>query len=77
VVYEEVMRRLDVDPRHAVAIEDSSDGLRSAAGAGLRVIAVPNAAFPPAEGALALPDAVVGSLDEISVPLVESVVHRR
>jgi HAD superfamily hydrolase (TIGR01509 family) len=65
-VYEEVVRRLEVDPQRTVAIEDSSNGLRSAAAAGLRVIAVPNAAYPPAEDALALSSLVVHSLDEIT-----------
>jgi HAD superfamily hydrolase (TIGR01509 family) len=65
-VYEEVVRRLDVDPQRTAAIEDSSNGLRSAAAAGLRVIAVPNAAYPPAEDALALASVVVHSLDEIT-----------
>jgi HAD superfamily hydrolase (TIGR01509 family) len=69
-VYREVTRRLGVEPRRAVAIEDSSNGLRSAARAGLAVVAVPHAAFPPARDALALATAVVGSLDELSVPLV-------
>jgi beta-phosphoglucomutase-like phosphatase (HAD superfamily) len=77
LVYQEVMRRLDVDPRRGVAIEDSSNGLRSAAEAGLKVIAVPDTAFAPTQDALVLADAVVGSLDEISLLLVESVVHRR
>jgi HAD superfamily hydrolase (TIGR01509 family) len=72
-VYQEVTRRLGVDPRRAVAIEDSSNGLRSAAAAQLRVIAVPNAAFPPAEDALALADVVVDSLGDITLELVTSV----
>jgi HAD superfamily hydrolase (TIGR01509 family) len=71
-VYEEVVRRLEVDPQRAVAIEDSSNGLRSAAAAGLSVIAVPNAAYPPAEDALALATVVVHSLDEITAELVAS-----
>jgi HAD superfamily hydrolase (TIGR01509 family) len=53
-VYREAVRRLGVDAAHAVAVEDSTNGLRSAARAGLGVIAVPNAAFPPTEDALAL-----------------------
>lgn len=61
---------LGVDPRAAVAIEDSSNGLRSAAAAGLHVIAVPHAAFPPAPDALALADVRVASLDEVTVNLV-------
>lgn len=68
-----MVRRLGVEAQRTVAIEDSSNGLRSAARAGLRVIAVPHPAFPPAEDALALADAVVRSLDEISEQLVGSV----
>jgi HAD superfamily hydrolase (TIGR01509 family) len=71
-VYLEVLRRLGVNPHRTVAIEDSGNGLRSAAGAGLRVIAMPNAAYPPADEALALADVVVHSLDEIDPQLVLS-----
>jgi HAD superfamily hydrolase (TIGR01509 family) len=71
-VYEEVVRRLEVDPQRTAAIEDSSNGLRSAAAAGLMVIAVPNAAYPPAEDALALASVVVHSLDEITPESVAS-----
>lgn len=73
VVYQTVVARLGVDPSQAVAIEDSSNGLRSAASAGLGVLAVPNAAFPPSEEALTLADVVVDSLDEITVELVASI----
>jgi beta-phosphoglucomutase-like phosphatase (HAD superfamily) len=71
-VYQEVTRRLGLDAHHVVAVEDSANGLRSAARAGLRVIAGPNAAFPPTEDALALATAVVESLADISEQLVES-----
>ncbi len=53
-VYLEAARRLGVDPRACVAIEDSENGIRSAHAAGMRVIATPNAVFAPAEDALAL-----------------------
>jgi HAD superfamily hydrolase (TIGR01509 family) len=75
-VYREVTRRLGVDRRRVVAIEDSSNGLRSAAAAQLRVIAVPNPDFPPAEDALALADVVVYSLDDITAQLVGAVAQR-
>lgn len=75
-VYQAVVARLGVDPSQAVAIEDSSNGLRSAAAAGLGVLAVPNAAFPPSEDALALAGLVVDSLEEITVELVASLGHR-
>jgi HAD superfamily hydrolase (TIGR01509 family) len=75
-VYQTVVGRLGVDPVQAVAIEDSSNGLRSAATAGLGVLAVPNAAFPPSEDALALAEVIVNSLDEITLELVASMGHR-
>jgi HAD superfamily hydrolase (TIGR01509 family) len=71
-VYQTVVQRLGVYPSQAVAIEDSSNGLRSAAAAGLAVLAVPNRAFPPVADALALASVVVESLDEITVQLVAS-----
>lgn len=70
-VYLEATRRLGVEPARAVAIEDSSNGLRAAARAGLGVVAVPNAAYPPAQDALALASMVIESLDELS----EEVIH--
>lgn len=76
VVYQTVVRRLGVDAARAIAIEDSSNGLRSAAAAGLGVLAVPHAAFPPADEALALADVVVNSLDEITPELLASMGRR-
>lgn len=72
-VYQTVVQRLGVEPARVVAIEDSSNGLRSAAAAGLGVLAVPNTAFPPSEDALALADIVATSLDEITPQLVASI----
>ncbi len=64
-VYLEAARRLAVEPAACAAVEDSSNGLRSAAAAGMAVIAIPNAAFPPDPDALALADAVLGSIGEL------------
>ena len=61
-VYLEACRRLETVPARAAAIEDSSNGLRAAAAAGLAVIAVPNLAFPPSPDALSLADVVLGSV---------------
>nr|WP_306270206.1 HAD family phosphatase [Ornithinimicrobium sp. HY1793] len=68
---------LGVEPARAVAIEDSSNGLRSASAAGMRVIAVPHEAFPPAADALALADVVVRNLDEVTVDLVAGLAAGR
>jgi HAD superfamily hydrolase (TIGR01509 family) len=70
-VYLEAARRLGVAADRCVAIEDSSNGLRSAAAAGMAVIAYPNEHYPPVEDALALAAARVDSLDEITPELVE------
>ena len=69
-VYLEAALRLEVAPGSAAAIEDSSNGLRSAHAAGMRVIAVPNVHYAPAEDALALADAVVASPRELTPELV-------
>jgi beta-phosphoglucomutase-like phosphatase (HAD superfamily) len=69
-VYLEAARRLGVEPARAAAIEDSSNGLRSAHAAGMRVLALPNAHYPPADEALALADAVVSSPHELTPELV-------
>jgi beta-phosphoglucomutase-like phosphatase (HAD superfamily) len=55
-----------------VAVEDSSNGIRSAAAAGMAVIAFPNPHYPPDEDALALAGARIGALSEITPALVES-----
>ena len=69
-VYLEAARRLDVDPRACAAIEDSENGIRSAASAAMRVVAIPNRVFPPSAEALALAQVVLGSLDELTVELL-------
>ena len=70
-VYLEAARRLGVDPTHAAAIEDSENGIRAAKAAGIRVIAIPNPHFPPAEDALTQADVLLRSLDELTPEVVE------
>jgi len=65
-VYFEAARRLEVAPSSCVAVEDSSNGIRSATAAGMRVIAVPNPEFPPSPDALALADDVLKSLGQLT-----------
>jgi HAD superfamily hydrolase (TIGR01509 family) len=64
-VYLEVARRLRVAPVGCAAIEDSANGIRSAAAAGMTVLAIPNRDFPPDDEALGLATAVLGSLAEL------------
>jgi len=76
-VYLEAARRLGVDPGRAVAIEDSENGIRSAAAAGMHVIATPNRAFPPSAEALALASVVLDSIEELQPEAVEQAAGKR
>ncbi|MEH1016149.1 HAD family phosphatase [Micromonospora sp. CPCC 206060] len=69
-VYLAVAGRLGVDPARCVAVEDSSNGVRSAAAAGMRVVAVPHAGYPldpDAERLAALVLPMVGELTDAAV----------
>ena len=72
-VYLEAARRIGVDPTACVAVEDSSNGLRSAHAAGMIVIATPNHAFPPAADALALAAVVVDGIKDVTPDVVRDV----
>jgi beta-phosphoglucomutase-like phosphatase (HAD superfamily) len=52
-------------PARCAAVEDSHNGIRSAKSAGMAVVAVPNAHFPPDPESVALADAVVQSVDAV------------
>jgi HAD superfamily hydrolase (TIGR01509 family) len=65
-VYLETARRLEVEPETCAAVEDSSNGIRSAKAAGMRVIAIPNPHFRPDAESLVLADVTLGSLAELT-----------
>ena len=69
-VYLEAARQLEVAPESCAAVEDSHAGIRSAHAAGMRVVAIPNASYPPDEEALARADVVLRSLDELTPEVV-------
>jgi HAD superfamily hydrolase (TIGR01509 family) len=69
-VFLEAARRLGVEPAACAAIEDSANGIRSAHAAGMRVVAIPNAHYPPPPEVLELADVVARSLDELTPELV-------
>jgi HAD superfamily hydrolase (TIGR01509 family) len=75
-VYLEAARRIETPPEACIAIEDSSNGLRSAHAAGMTVIAVPTAAFPPAPDALDLAGATVAEVAQITPELIASLSPR-
>jgi HAD superfamily hydrolase (TIGR01509 family) len=69
-VYLEACRRVGVEPVRAAAIEDSRNGIRSAHAAGMKVVVIPNAHFPPDEASLSLADVVLPSLAELDADVV-------
>ena len=71
-IYLAVTARLGCSPARCAAIEDSSNGLRSATAAGLRVIAVPRPQYPPDPDALAAVSLVLPSLAELTTNAVSA-----
>ena len=69
-IYLAVTERLGRQPRRCAAVEDSANGLRSAAAAGLRVIAVPHPRYPPGADALGLATLVLPSLTGLTTGAV-------
>ena len=70
-VYLEAALRLGVDPEHAVAVEDSHNGILAAKAGGMRVVAIPNRRYQPGEGALAEADVVLEDISELTPEAVE------
>jgi HAD superfamily hydrolase (TIGR01509 family) len=64
-VYEEAARRIGLDPGRCAGVEDSSNGIRAAAAAGMTVIAIPNPVYPPKPDALALCAKIATSPDDV------------
>ena len=71
-IYLAVAAALGCPPGRCAAVEDSANGLRSAAAAGLRVIAVPRPEYPPGPAALASAARVLGSLAELTPDTVRA-----
>jgi HAD superfamily hydrolase (TIGR01509 family) len=65
-VYLAVSDRLGIAAQRCAAVEDSANGLRAAAAAGLRVIAVPHPRYPPDAAALGASALVLTSLTELT-----------
>ena len=66
-----VAERLGVDPTRCVAIEDSSNGVRSAAAAGMRVVAVPHGSYPLDPDAAALAAVLLPSVHALTPDVVD------
>ena len=71
-IYLAVTARLGCSPPDCAAVEDSSNGLRSAAAAGLRVIAIPRPQYPPDPDALAAAGLVLPALAELTTDAISA-----
>jgi HAD superfamily hydrolase (TIGR01509 family) len=71
-IYLAVTAELGCPPPECAAVEDSSNGLRSAAAAGLRVIAIPQPDYPPDPDALARAGVVLPSLAGLTEDAVQA-----
>jgi len=72
-VYLAALARLGVPPARAVAVEDSTNGLRAAAAASMHLVAVPNREFPPSGHALGEAEVVLASLEELTPATIRSI----
>jgi len=73
-IYLAVTAELGCPPPDCAAVEDSANGLRSAAAAGLRVIAIPQPHYPPDPDALAQASLVLPSLERLTTDAVAALV---
>jgi HAD superfamily hydrolase (TIGR01509 family) len=69
-IYLAVTGQLGWPPEGCAAVEDSANGLRSAAAAGLQVIAVPHPKYPPEPAAVHAARLVLTGLGELTVQAV-------
>jgi HAD superfamily hydrolase (TIGR01509 family) len=74
-VYLEATARLGIPPEACAAVEDSSNGLRAAAAAGMAVIAVPRPEYPPAADALQRARVVLDSLTELTSETIAALLY--
>jgi HAD superfamily hydrolase (TIGR01509 family) len=65
-VYLEAAQRLGVIPSNCAVVEDSANGIRSGAAAGMTVVAIPNLDFPPSPEVLALAKIVVDAISDLA-----------
>lgn len=69
-VYLHTVAALGAEPTACAAIEDSSNGMRSATAAGLVLIAAPRPEYPPAPDALEPAALVIGGVADLDVDVV-------
>jgi HAD superfamily hydrolase (TIGR01509 family) len=75
-VYLEAARRLNVSVERCVVVEDSGNGIKSAATAGASIIAIPNRLYPPEDSVLGLADVVLADIKDLTVQAVSMLSGR-
>ncbi len=73
-VYLRALALMRADSAQTAAVEDSANGIRSAANAELAVVAIPNREFPPGPDALARAARILQSLSELDADVIVSVL---
>ncbi|MGC2406809.1 MAG: HAD family hydrolase [Candidatus Cybelea sp.] len=75
-VYLCALELLGAEPWRTAAVEDSANGIRSAHGARIAVVAIPNRDFPPDAAALALAARILPNLDALDSAVICDVVKK-
>jgi len=70
-VFLEAARRLGVEPRRTLVVEDSLNGLKAGRAAGMTTVLVPNHSVPPAAGAEDHADVVLDRLADLDPRAIE------
>ncbi len=69
-IYFETARKMAVEPKVCVCLEDSGNGILAGKNAGMKVIAVPDPRFPPGDEKLKMADLVLDSLQDFSLETI-------
>jgi HAD superfamily hydrolase (TIGR01509 family) len=69
-IYLAVAKRLSAEPGQVVAIEDSSNGVRAAHNAGMKVVAVPHERYPLDRDAAARPVRTLPHVTDLTVDVI-------
>ena len=76
-VYLRALELLQVSAGDSAAVEDSGNGIKSAAAAGLAVVAIPNHDYPPGADALKLATTVLPSLMALEPAAIKHAIAQR
>lgn len=70
-IFLKVSDKLNIDPKHCLVIEDSSNGVKAGSAAGMKVIGYRNPNFPPQD--LSKADKIITSFEDLSMNIVKDI----